>query len=222
MKFILINTLVIPLLFVFVKAPICSGQESGADTTAKQSDTEKFSEPVELTYGMSRNLVIKDLGNPEFESIIHSLRRARVVYSDDTVLVFDRDSLVLVQTVIPPKTSDEGFAMAKGADKELKIDTRLLEGRPQLAEPEVEHRFVREQAFFYAPNTSVIMNDGIHFSPVVNTCLFGPACGTIVDGRCAACRQNACPHNAWKASGPSDSIRRLMHCIKRDVCHVSP
>ena len=56
-----------------------------------------------LTYGMARELVIQELGSPTFESIIRSLQRARVVYADSTRLVVDRDSLVLVQTVIPPK-----------------------------------------------------------------------------------------------------------------------
>ena len=78
-----------------------------------------------LTYGMARELVIQELGSPTFESIIRSLQRARVVYADSTRLVFDRDSLVLVQTVIPPKMDRDGFAIAEGAGEFLKIDTRL-------------------------------------------------------------------------------------------------
>lgn len=216
MNIIRTSTFLVPLVLMFFQPLICSGQEESLGRSAGQSDTADTFESVELTYGMSRNLVIADLGSPEFESVIPSLQRARLIYSDDTVCVFDRDALVLVQPVLPPQMSGEGFAEVKGAQKVLQIDTRLLAAKPQLREPAVEQELVRNQKFFFAPGPLASMDNGIHFSPATG-CLFGNACGAHCGGHGVACQNNACP-----VSASTDPVRRLMHRIKRDVFHVCP
>lgn len=216
MKFNCTNTLLIALSLILIQAPVCQSQENETDSNLDQAKVVDSTEPVELTYGMARNLVTADLGNPEFESIIPSIQRARLVYSDDTLFIFDRDSLILVQTVHPPEKVIEGFVMAEGAEKNLKIDARLLASRPKLAAPEVEQRLVRGQAFLYAPESSTTMNQGIHFSPAAG-CLFGDACGRW-GGTCGVGYQQI----TIPFSGSGDPLRRLMFQIKNDVCHVRP
>ena len=216
MKFNCTSTLLIALSLILIQAPVCQSQENETDSNLDQAKVVDSTEPVELTYGMARNLVTADLGNPEFESIIPSIQRARLVYSDDTLLVFDRDSLILVQTVHTPGQVTEGFVLAEGAEKNLKIDARLLASRPKLAAPEVEQRLVRGQAFLYAPGSSTTMTQGIHFSPAAG-CLFGDACGGW-GGTCGV----GCQQIPFPFSGSGDPLRRLMFRIKNDVCHVCP
>jgi hypothetical protein len=220
MKTTFVNTGSVTLLLFLFQTALCSGQDTGNSTTLAQSNVAQSSqgvttETVVLTYGMARELVIQELGNPSFESIVRSLQRARVIYADSTRLVFDRDSLVLVKTVIPAKMDGDGFAVAEGAGEVLKIDTRLLAIQPQLPNPADEHRLIRDQAFFYAPGSPVAMNNGIQFSPV-SGCLLGPVCHAVA-GNCVTC-----PQNARRFSGSSDPISRLLLRIKRDVCHVCP
>ena len=203
-------------LLVLLQSALCTGQDTGTDTklvpeNVAQAAGGETNPPVVLTYGMARELVIQELGNPAFESIVRSLQRAKVIYSDNTRLVFDRDSLVLVETVIPAKMDSEGFAIAEAAGKELRIDSRLLAAQPQLPEPAEEHRLIRDQAFFFAPGMPATMNAGIPFSPV-SGCLFGPAAG-----RLPACQQNVFQH-----STAGDPFSRLLFSIKRDLCHVCP
>ena len=220
MKTTFVNTGSVTLLLFLFQTALCSGQDTGNSTTLAQSNVAQSSqgvttETVVLTYGMARELVIQELGNPSFESIVRSLQRARVIYADSTRLVFDRDSLVLVKTVIPAKMDGDGFAVAEGAGEVLKIDTRLLAIQPQLPNPADEHRLIRDQTFFYAPGLPVAMNNGIQFSPV-SGCLLGPVCHAVA-GNCVTC-----PQNARRFSGSSDPISRLLLRIKRDVCHVCP
>ena len=216
MKYNCTNALLIALSLILMQAPVCQSQENETDLNLDQTKVGDSTEPVELTYGMARNLVTAGLGKPEFESIIPSIQRTRLVYSDDTLLIFDRDSLILVQAVHSPGKVIEGFVMAEGAEKNLKIDARLLASRPKLASPEVEQRLVRGQAFLYAPEASTIMNQGIHFSPAAG-CLFGDAFGGWGGSCGVSCQQNAC-----QFSGPGDPLSRLMFRIKHDVCRVCP
>lgn len=91
MKFNCTNALLIALSLTLFQAPVCQSQENETDSNLDQTKVVDSTEAVELTYGMARNLVTADLGNPEFESIIPSIQRARLVYSDDTL---DRKSVV--------------------------------------------------------------------------------------------------------------------------------
>ncbi len=216
MKFNCTNALLIALRLILFQSPACQSQENEADANLDQTKVVDSTEAVELTYGMARNLVTADLGNPEFESIIPSIQRARLVYSDDTLFIFDRDSLILVQTVHPPEKVIEGFVIAEGAEKNLKIDARLLASRPKLAAPEVEQRLVRGQAFLYAPGASTMMAGGIHFSPATG-CLFGTACGLRGGAYGVECQQNV-----YQVSNHGDPFGRLLFRIKRDVFHVCP
>ena len=200
-------------LLVLLQAACCVGQESGTEAAqgTAQVSAGEAKEPVVLTYGMARELVMRELGNPAFESIIRSLQRARLVYSDGTRLVFDRESLVLVKTVVPAKMDGEDFATAEACDKELKIDSRLLAAQPQLSEPAEEHRLIRGQSFFFAPGGPVTMNNGIQFSPV-SGCFLGPVAGQL---------------RAWQPGASlhpkaGDPLSRMLLRIKSDVCHVCP
>ncbi len=210
MKRKITKTVFAPLLLAFIFNSSCFGQD-GDNAGADQVASSEASKSVELIYGMSRNQVIEALGNPEFESIIDSLQRARIVYADDTVLFFDKDLLVLVRTVDPPATSVDGFAMGAGADEVLKIDERLLEGKPKLREPTEEHQLMGDRAFFFASSPGVMSDNGIYFSPA-NGCLLRPAAGLY-----PKFNQNAC-----RPSGAADPFSRLLLRIKRDVCHVCP
>ena len=203
-------------MLVLLQAAWCAGQDANIENQPALENTGQSSEggtkePVVLTYGMARELVIEELGNPAFESIIRSLQRARLVYSDSTRLVFDRESLVLVKTVIPAKMDGEDFATAEAVGKDLRIDARLLAAQPQLPHPAEEHRRIRDQAFFFAPGVPATMSDGIPFSPV-SGCLLGPA----------ACRLPACQQNVSQRARGADLFGHLLFRIKRDVCHVCP
>ena len=210
------------LFLVMLQTTWCSGQvpytvsETAAENVAGASNVEA-NNSFTLTYGMARPLLIEELGSPAFESIIPSMQRARVVYSDMTHFVFDKDSLVLVETVTPAKMNrDEGFAVVEAAGRDLRIDARLLAAKPQLLEPAEEHQLIRDKAFFFASGAPANLAQGINFSPVMSGCLLGPA-------RCTA--SGFCPgypQNGFHQSGGGDAISRLMEIIRRDVCHVCP
>ena len=210
------------LFLIVLPTTWCSGQGTDTDTKPATENvigasSGETTDAVMLTYGMARSLVIEELGSPAFESIIPSMQRARVVYSDMTRFVFDKDSLVLVETVTPVKMNrDEGFAVAEAAGKDLRIDSRLLAAKPQLPEPAEEHRLIRDQAFLFASGVPANVDQGITFSPVMSGCLLGPARGNAA-GIYPGYQQHGFHH-----FGGGDAISRLMERIRREVCHVCP
>ncbi|MEO1523902.1 MAG: BBP7 family outer membrane beta-barrel protein [Planctomycetota bacterium] len=153
---------------------------------------------VELTHGMTRDRVIKILGAPDFESVIGSLRRARVDYGE-TELLFEDNRLIALRSAEDPLRTDDG-RLAVDHDGTKIIYTHDLVLVEQGPLPIGEDRRPIDDEFYFAPS-----NPGHDEIPVPFTPSIPP---TLLD-TCGGCGSQQCVGRGIQAC---DDAFGLVHC----------
>ncbi len=129
---------------------------------------------VVLSYGMHRKQALRLLGEPTFESIIGSLRRARAEYQDVLELFFERDQLVSILATELVRNS-AGRLQTELGDKVV-----IFEDKLDFVPSQVVHngdlRSSIVNHFFFAASQHAAAGMENHFTPAApwwQQCRFG-------------------------------------------------
>ena len=187
------NSNLIPLHWSVI-ALLTLATTSNAERMIGQTPNQK--PVVQLTHGMKRETIQNQLGDPDLESVIGAIARAKANYEDQFELLFVKDKLAQIKVLTGyRKSSTEGYFVTGTRDCEVVFDATLLANAVQTGDPETKTQPAKDGFYFAEVRHG---SDGIPvpFTPASPNCVLTDMLtfGQRLHGTssCNGCRMQIC------------------------------
>ena len=151
---------------------------------------------VQLTHGMERETIQNQLGDPDLESVIGAIARAKANYEDQFELLFVKGKLAQIKVLTGyRKSSTEGYFVTGTRECEVVFDANLLANAVQSSDSETGTQPAKDGFYFAEARHG---SDGIPvpFTPASPNCVLTDmlSFGQRLHGTssCNGCRMQIC------------------------------